>query len=126
MAFTQSITRKTEASMRPAHLGAVLASALGAGMVLLVTATVVFGLAIQRNVIAPPELDVRLGRVRLVAYTTHTPNCVRFLTSCPLELIARPTQDYYVFWVLTRTGQPAPPDERVTGRRILNLPLGQP
>jgi hypothetical protein len=126
MAFIQSITGKTEASMRRAHLGAVLASFLGAGMVLLVTATVVFGLAIQRNVIAPPELDVRFGRAHLVAYTTHTPDCVRYLTSCPPELITVPARDYYVFWVLTPTGQPAPPDEREIGTRLLTLLLRQP
>jgi hypothetical protein len=105
---------------------ALLASVLGAGMVLLLGVIVVFGLAIQRNVIAPPELDARLGRVHLMAYTTHTPNCVRYLTSCPPELIALPTQDFYVIWVLTRTGHPAPPDERETGTRLITLPLRQP
>ena len=126
MAFIQSITGKTEASMRRAHLGAVLASSLGAGMVLLVTATVVFGLAIQRNVIAPPELDVRFSRAHLVAYTTRTPDCIRYLTPCPPELIVQPTQDFYVIWILTRTGQPAPPDEREIGTRLLLLPFHQP
>jgi hypothetical protein len=126
MALTQNIAGNTEASMRRAHLGVVLASALGAGMVLLVAATMVFGIAIQRNLIAPPELDVRPGRVHLVASTTHTPDCVRYLTSCPPELIALPRQDFYVIWVLTRTGQPAPPDERETGTRLLTLPLRQP
>jgi len=126
MAFTQNITGNTEASVRRSDLGTVLASALGAWMVLLVTVTVVFGLAIQRKVIAPPKLDVRRGRVHLVAYTTHTPDCVWYLTSCPPELIARPRQDFYVIWVLTRTGQSAPPDERETGTRLLTLPLRQP
>ncbi|SRR6266545_7157801 len=126
MAFIQSITGKTEASMRRAHLEAVLASSLGAGMVLLVTATVVFGLAIRRNVIAPPELDVRFGQAHLVANATHRPDCVRYLTSCPPELIARVAQDFYVIWVLTPTGQPAPPDERETGTRLLTLLLRQP
>jgi hypothetical protein len=94
-------------------------------MVLLVTSTVVFGVAIQRRAVAPPELDVRLGRSHLVAYATHTPECMRYITSCPPELTTLPAQDYYVFWVLTRAEQPAPPDERVTGRQILNLPLSQ-
>jgi hypothetical protein len=126
MAFTQNITGNTEANMRRAHLGAVLASTLGAGMVLLVTATVVFGLAIQQHVIALPELDVRFGRAHVVAYATHTPDCIRYLTTCPPELIALPWQDFYVIWVLTRTGQPAPPDERETGIRLLTLPFRQP
>jgi hypothetical protein len=72
MALTQSIAGNTEARLRRAHLAVILASALGAGMVLLVAATMVFGIAIQRNLIAPPELDVRPGWVHLVASTTHT------------------------------------------------------
>jgi hypothetical protein len=98
MAVTQSITGNTEASIRRAHLGAILASALGAGMALLVTAAVIFGFAIERNVIAPPELDMRLGRAHLVAHATHIPDCVRYLTSCPPELIALSKQNFYVIW----------------------------
>jgi hypothetical protein len=64
----------------------------------------------------PPGADhcIDLGRClgwwsHVVAYTTHTPDCLRYRTSCPPEIIALPAQDFYVRWVLTRTGQPARP-----------------
>jgi hypothetical protein len=111
---------------RNLYLGQILAVAVVMSMTLLLAMLVGVGIAIQHRTLAPPELDVWLGRSHLVAYATHTPDYARYLTSYPPELITLPAHDYYVFWVLTRTGQPAPPDERVTGRRILNLPLGQP
>jgi len=92
-------------------------------MVLLITSTVVFGVAIQRRMVVPPELDVRFGWSHLAAYATHTPECARSLTPCPPELIASPAQDFYVVWLLTQTRQPAAPDEREIGTRILALPL---
>jgi hypothetical protein len=125
MELTQGIKGHAEPSMRRVSRRKILAIILGAVMVLLVTSTVLFGVAIQRRAVAPPELDMRLGRLHLVAYATHTPDCARYLTSCPPELITLPAQDYYVFWVLTRTGQVASPDERETGTRVLTLPLHQ-
>ncbi|HJZ48111.1 MAG TPA: hypothetical protein VKE41_13125 [Roseiflexaceae bacterium] len=95
-------------------------------LVLLVAGVFGFGMAIQQRIIALPELDVRFSQAHLVAYRTHTPDCARYLTSCPPELITLPAQDYYMFWVLTRTEQPAPPDERETGTRLITLPLRQP
>jgi hypothetical protein len=126
MELTQGIKRQPETNRRRVSLSARLTIFLGAGMVVLVTSTVVFGVAIQRRAVAPPELDVRFGRSHLVAYATDTPDCARYIASCPPEFITVPAQDFYVIWVLTRTGQPAPPDERETGRRLLTLPLHQP
>ena len=126
MELTQGIKGHAEPSMRRVSRRNILAIILGAGMVLLVTSTVVFGVAIQRRAVAPPELDVRLGRSHLVAYATHTPECMRYITSCPPELITLPARNYYVIWLLTRTEQPAPPDEREIGTRLLTLPLYQP
>jgi len=106
--------------------GQRLATAVTLSVMLLMAGMFGLGTAIQQRIIAPSELDVRFSRAHLVAYTTHTPNCVRYLTSCPPELIARVAQDFYAIWVLTRTGQPAPPDERETTTRLLTLPLRQP
>ena len=112
--------------MKAGRLGQGLAAAVTLSVMLLMAGLFGFGVAVQPDVIAPLELDVRFGGSHVVAYTTHTPDCVRYLTSCPPETIARPTQDFYVIWVLTRTGQPAPPDERETGTRLITLPLRQP
>ena len=112
--------------MHARHRGQSLAAVVTLSVLLLMAGMFGFGAAIQQRVIALPELDVRFGRSHVVAYTTRTPDCVRYLTSCPPELIGRPTRDFYVIWVLTRTGQPAPPDERETGTRLLTLLLRQP
>jgi hypothetical protein len=95
-------------------------------LVLLVAGVFGFGIAIQQRIIALPELDVRFSQAHLVAYVTHTPDCAPILTYCLPELIRPPAQDYYVIWVVTRTGEPAPPDERETDTRLLTLPLRQP
>ena len=111
---------------RNLYLRQILVVAVVLSVTLLLATLVGVEIAIQHRTVAPPELDVRFGGSHVVAYTTHTPDCVRYLTSCPPELIALPTQDFYVIWVLTRTEQPAPPDARETGTRLLTLPLRQP
>ncbi len=127
MELTQDIKGHPEANRRRVSLRAMLAIILGAGMVLLLTSTVVFGVAIQRRAIAPPELDVRFSRVHLVAYATHTPECAQFITSCPPELITLPTQDFYVIWMYTQSGQPGQLGGIYEiGTRMLTLPLRQP
>src|SRR5262245_4278482 len=93
--------------MKAGRLGQGLAAAVTLSVMLLMTGLFGCGVAVQRDVIAPPELGVRFGGSHVVAYTTHTPDCIRYLTPCPPEPIARPTQDFYVIWVLTRTEQPA-------------------
>ena len=112
--------------MKAGRLGQGLAAAVTLSVMLLMAGLFGFGVAVQRDVIAPPELDVRFGGSHVVAYVTHTPDCAPILTYCLPELIRPPAQDYYVIWVLTRTGQPAPPDERETGTRLITLPLRQP
>ena len=110
---------------RNLYLGQFLALAVVMTMTLLFATLAGVGIAIQHRTFAPRELDVWIGRSHIVTYTTHAPDCARYLTSCPPEPLA-PTQDFYVIWVLTPMGQPAPPDEREMGTRILTLPLRQP
>ena len=103
----------------------VLATILVAGMAILVIVPILLGIAIQQRTIAPSELDVSLGGLHLVGYVTHMPDCDRYVTPCQPELMALPAQDFdfYVIWVLIRTGQHAPADEWQTGTRLLTLPL---
>ena len=126
MALTQRHNGHAAASMRRVALSQLLIAVLAAAMVLVVIGPILLGIAIHQRMIAPPELDVRFGGSHVVAYSTQAPDCIRYLTSCPPELIARPTQNFYVIWVLSKTGQPAPPDERETATRLLTLALRQP
>jgi hypothetical protein len=110
------------ASMQQVSLRQVLAI-LGAGMVILIIVPVLLGIAIQQGAVAPPQLDVRLRGLHLIAYTIHAPDCDGYVMPCPPELIAPAGQKFYVIWVWTRTGQLAWADEWQTGARLLTLPL---
>lgn len=101
----------------------VLAAILGTGIVILVIIPVLLGIAIRQRTIAPPQLDIRLGALRLLAYATHPIDCDRYVTPCVPKILAPPAQECYVIWVLTRTGQRAPTDDWQTGIRLLILPL---
>jgi hypothetical protein len=93
-------------------------------MVILVIVPVLLGMAIQQGMIAPPQLNVRLGGLHLVGYATHTPDCDHYVTPCQPELIAPPAQEFYVIWVFSRMGELASPEEWQTGTRLLTLRLG--
>jgi len=62
----------------------------------------------------PPDLNVSLSGLHIVAYTTDPIECRPYLP-CP-----GPSRDYYVVWVGYKT---APDSVRETGRRILTMPL---
>ncbi len=62
------------ASMQQVSLRQVLAI-LGAGMVILIIVPVLLDIAIQQGAVAPPQLDVRLRGLHLIAYTIHAPDC---------------------------------------------------
>src|SRR5262245_16022072 len=78
----------------------VLTAILVAGMVILTMVPVFLGVAIQQRAIAPPQLDVRLGRLNLVAATTHALDCDEYVTPCSPELMSSPGQEFYAIWVL--------------------------
>jgi hypothetical protein len=110
-------------SRRRVSVSQVLAAILVAGMVILVIVPLALGIAVQQRAIAPPQLDVRLGGLHLIAYTTHAPDCDGYVTPCQAELVAPAGQEFYVIWVWTRTGQLTSPEEWQTGTRLLTLPL---
>jgi hypothetical protein len=111
------------ANMRRASLRQVVTAILVAGTVILVIVPVLLGIVIQQGTIAPPQLDIRLGRLHLIASTTHTPDCDGYVTPCQVELGALAAQEFYVIWVWTRTGQLASLEEWQIGARLLTLPL---
>jgi hypothetical protein len=123
MVFIHKLKGQAAVNMQPVSLRQVLVAILGAGMVILVIVPILLGIAIQQRTIAPPQLDIQLGGLHLVAYATHTPVCDRYVTPCPPELMASPPRDFYVIWVLTRTEQLASANEWKTGTRLVALPL---
>ena len=59
--------------------------------------------AVRREVIAPPTLNVDLGSVRLVGLTSHMPDCVRLLAPGCTRLNQKPTVHIYTLWLLVRS-----------------------
>jgi hypothetical protein len=109
--------------MRRASLSQMLAAALAAGMLCLLISSVLLGIAIEQDTIAPPQLDVQLGGWQVMGYVTHMPDCDQYVTPCPSELIVSPPQDDYVIWVLAGTIPLGSAGEGLTTRRLLMLPL---
>jgi hypothetical protein len=101
----------------------VFASILAAGMVCLLIGAVLLGIAIEQQTIAPPQLDVQLGKWQLMGHVTHMPDCDRYVTPCPSELSTSPPRDCYVIWLLTGTRPLDSAGESLTAIRLLVLPL---
>jgi len=123
MALRPDLTGHAAASLQRVSLRQVLAAVLIAGMVLVVMVPLLLGIAIQEGAIAPPQLDVRLGGLHLIAYPTHAPDCDRYVTPCQPELMAPPAQEFYVIWVFSSTGQLTSSEEWRAGTPLLTLPL---
>jgi hypothetical protein len=100
--------------MRALHLGQHLAVVVALSLPLLLVGVVGLGVGIQHGAVVPPDLNVSLSGLHIVAYTTDPIACDPYLP-CPAQ-----AQDYYVVWVFRKS---APDYGRETGHRILTVPL---
>ncbi len=100
--------------MHDQRLGQRLAVAVALSLMLLIVGVIGLGVAIRHGDVVPPDLDVSLSGVRIVAYVTRP-------IECQPDLICPGTpRDYRVVWVLAR-----PPTDYVheTWHPILSMPL---
>jgi hypothetical protein len=97
-----------------------LPNAVTLTLTLLIVGAIVLGAAIRRGEVVPPTLDLELGIVRIVAYTTHYPECPPY-TQCPPQSVA-PPQAFYVVWSIY---EPATAEQAYgrTARRVLVMGL---
>ena len=91
-----------------------LAVAVALSLMLLIVGVIGLGVAIQHSDGVPPDLDVSLSGLRIVAYTTDPIECRHYLP-CP-----SPTRHFQVVWVFRET---APDYVHETWHRILSVPL---
>ncbi len=57
--------------MRSLYWGQCLTVAVVLSLMLLIAGVLELGMAIRDGVVVPPELDLRIAQVRIVAYLTH-------------------------------------------------------
>lgn len=104
--------------MRSIRLWQSLAVAVALCLTLLMVGVVGLGMVIRHGDVVPPDLDVSLGGLHIVAHVTDPNACriaLRFALPCP-----DPDQDYYGVWVF-RTTTPEYLSEN--GGRVLLVPL---
>jgi hypothetical protein len=106
--------------MRSIRLWQGLALAVIIGAALLGAGVFGLGLAIHHGVVEPPRLDLRHAQIRIVAYSTHYPDCPPY-SLCPRHFVGSP-QEYYVVWSIYEPPTFVEPYGR-TAHRLLVVPL---
>ena len=100
--------------MRALRLGQRLAIAVALSLTLLIVGAVGLGVGIRPGDVVPPDLNISLSGLHIVAQTTDSHEC-RIALPCP-----GPRRDSYVVWVFYKA---APDDIGLHGGRILVVPL---
>ena len=100
--------------MRAMRLGQRLAVAVALSLTLLIVGVIGLGAGLRHGAVAPPDLDVSLSGLHIVAYTTNPIECQPDLR-CPGA-----PRDYQVVWAFYTV---APDHVHETWRRILTLPV---
>ena len=91
-----------------------LTVAVALSLMLLIAGVIGLGVVMWQSDGVPPDLEVALSELRIVAYTTGRIECRHYLP-CP-----SPTRHYQVVWVFRET---APDYVHETWHRILSVPL---
>jgi hypothetical protein len=91
-----------------------------AGCLIVVLLLVLSGVAIQRRVIAPPELQLCLAGSCLVGQTTRIPACPPRIP-CPALPGIIPANEFYTVWIFDQPNQAGGPLRR--GRHLLTFQL---
>ena len=100
--------------MHSTHLGQSLAVGVVLSLMLLIVGVAGLGVGLRHGDVMPPDLNIALSGLHIVAITTYPIACRPYLP-CP-----SPNRDHYVVWVFRKT---APDNVRETGHRILTLPV---
>ena len=100
--------------MHPLRLGQSLAVAVVLSLTLLIVGVVGLGVGIQHGDVVPPDLNVSLSGLHIVAYTTDPIECRPYLPCLG------PSQDYYVVGVYRLT---APDYVQERWHPILSMPV---
>ena len=100
--------------MHSTHLGQSLAVGVVLSLMLLIVGVAGLGVGLRHGDVMPPDLNIALSGLHIVAITTYPIACRPYL---PCQDSFR---DYYVVWVFRQTVPKTVPEN---GFRILTMPL---
>src|SRR5262245_16708544 len=102
--------------MHSSRLGQRLAIAIALSLTLLIVGVVGLGVGIRHGDVVPPDLNVSVSGLYIVAHITDPNECLSWIAlPCP-----GPRRDSYAVWVFCKT---ASDDGGLHGGRILVVPL---
>jgi hypothetical protein len=81
------------------------------------------GAAVRAGAVAPPELDLTVGGVGLVAKGTNVPSCTFWFAPCRVRSLG-PGGQMYAVWVVWRPA--TSPREQPGALRLFAMHLSQP
>ena len=73
------------------------------GLIIVVLSCGLGAVAVQQGKIAPPNLNVDLGSVRMVGLTSNMPDCTRQLTPGCVQQNRTPSVHIYTLWLMTQS-----------------------
>ncbi len=76
------------------------------------------GMAIRGGVVHPPEINLTIRGIGLVAHTTNVPSCALWFTPCRVTPLG-PAREMYAIWVVWRPIQGR--GDRPGARRIFAM-----
>lgn len=89
-----------------------------ASVVALIVACGSGGVAVRKGVINPPEINLTIRGIGMVAHTTNVPSCALWFTPCRVTALG-PAREMYAIWVVWRPVQNR--GERPGARRIFAM-----
>jgi hypothetical protein len=57
------------------------------------------GTAVQQGIVEPPEIDVTIDGIGLVAHTTNVPSCAVWFVPCEVAPLG-PAREMYAVWIV--------------------------
>ena len=91
------------------------AGVIAAGLITLVVACSLIGAGLQRGLIAQPQLDGRVGALRVVGFPTWNARCPPFVGCEPTR------KQSYVIWFIVE--QPGPAGVTTSPHRFVAIPI---
>ena len=96
---------------------------LAIGLAVLMLSCGLAAVAVQQGNIAPPNVHVDLGSVRMIGLTSNMPDCTRLLTPDCVEQNRIPSAQIYTLWLMAQTKRDSWDRPKIT--TLLRVQIGR-